>query len=145
MTIIPVQTVVGKGAGNIFLLQNNSVLSDICDCLHLLELSKKITPCKGLVTGWLHYIGLKDASCHEIWGIIIGEGKACITTVFCLACPDYLKELFRKGNITNSDLEMTGLLMLWLVMEEVYPKLRASYVAFLSEKAPTIAWVKRRV
>ena len=47
----------------------------------------------------------------------MGEGKACIPTVFFLAWPDYIKELFHKGDITNSDLEMAGLLMLWLVME----------------------------
>ena len=53
----------------------------------------------------------------------MGEGKACITTVFCLAWPNDVKELFRKGDIKKSDLEMAGLIMLWLVMEEVYPKL----------------------
>ena len=29
----------------------------------------------------------------------MGEGKACITTVFHLACTDDVKELFRKGDI----------------------------------------------
>ena len=73
----------------------------------------------------------------------MGEGKSCIPTVFRLAWPDDIKELFHKGNITNSDLEMAGLLMLWLVMEEVFPKLRAVYVALFSENSHTIGWVKR--
>ena len=73
----------------------------------------------------------------------MGEGKACIPTVFCLAWPEDIKELFHKGDITKSDLEMAGLLMLWIVMEEVCPKLRAAYVALLSDNSPTIGWVKR--
>ena len=38
---------------------------------------------------------------------------------------------------------MAGLLILWLVMEEVCPKLRAAYVALFSDNSPTIGWVKR--
>ena len=72
----------------------------------------------------------------------MGKGKACIPKVFRLAWPDDIKELFHKGNITKSDLEMTGLLMLWLVMEEVCPKLQAAYVALFSDNSPTIGWVK---
>ena len=37
---------------------------------------------------------------------------------------------------------MAGLVMLWLVMEEVCPKLRADYVVLFSEKYPTSGWVK---
>ena len=37
---------------------------------------------------------------------------------------------------------MSGLLMLWIVMEEVCPKLWASYVVLFSDNSPTIEWVK---
>ena len=37
---------------------------------------------------------------------------------------------------------MAGLLMLWLVMEEVCPELRAAYLALFSENPPTIGWLK---
>ena len=134
----------GKEPKNIFLQCNKPLLSDIRDCRHLLEMStKNPTQCKELVTGWPHYIGVKDASSHGFEGIIMGEGKVCIPTVFCLAWIDDINNLFRKGNITNSDLEMAGLLMLWLVMEEVFPKLRAVYVALFSDNSHTIGWVKR--
>ena len=53
-----------------------------------------------------------------------------------------MQEFFCKFNITNSDLEMAGLLMLWLVMEEVFPKLLAVYVALFGDNSPTIGWVK---
>ena len=92
--------------------------------------------------GWPHYIGVKDSSSHGIGGIIMGEGKACIPTLFRIACPEDIKELFHKGDITNSDLEMAGLLMIWLVIEEVFPKLRAAHVALFSDNLPTIGWEK---
>ena len=72
----------------------------------------------------------------------MGEVKSFIPTVFRLALPNYMKELFLKVNITNSYLEMAGLLMLWLVIEEVCPKLRAAYVAFFRDSSHTIGWVK---
>ena len=105
--------------------------------------TKNQTLCKELVTGWSHYIEVKDESSHGIGGIIIGKEKSCIPTVFCLYWEDDIKELFHKGKIKNLDLEMAILLMLWLVMEEVYPKLRADYVALFSDNSPTIGWVKR--
>ena len=105
-TIILVQPGVGKGAEKIFFHQNKPLLSAIRDCHHLLKLPTKIpTPCKELVTGWPNYIGVKYASSHVIGDIITGKEKECTPMVFCLAWPDDVKELFRKGKITNLDLE----------------------------------------
>ena len=94
--------------------------------------TKNPTLCKELVTEWPYYIGVKDSSIHGIGGIIMGEGKACIPKVFRLSFTEDIKEFFHKGDITNSDLDMAGLLMLWIVMEEVCPKLRADHVALFS-------------
>ena len=62
--------------------------------------------------------------------------------MFRLAWPDDIKEFSHKGDITNYDLETEGLLILWLVMEEVCPKLRSAYVALFSDNSPIIGWVK---
>ena len=63
--------------------------------------------------------------------------------MFRLAWPDYVKELFCNGDSKNPDLEMAGLLMLWLVIEEFCPQLRSEYVALFSYKSPTFGWFKR--
>ena len=63
--------------------------------------------------------------------------------MFCLAWPEDIKELFHKGDIINSDLEMAGLLMLWLVVEEVCPNLLVDHVVMFSDNSPTSGWVKR--
>ena len=66
----------GKEPNNVFLQCNKPLLLAIRDCCHLLEMStKNPTPCKELVTGCPHYIGVKDASSHGIGGIIMGEEK----------------------------------------------------------------------
>ena len=41
-----------------------------------------------------------------------------------------------------SYLEMAGLLMLWIVIEEVFPQLQAEYVALFRYKSSTVVWVK---
>eukprot|EP00956_Cyclotella_meneghiniana_P032917 scaffold92087_cov69-Cyclotella_meneghiniana.AAC.6 len=58
--------------------------------------------CKELIIGSSDCLGIKDASIHGVWGFVVGEGKAHGGTI----------------TINNWDLEMTGLLMLWLEMEE---------------------------
>ena len=76
----------GKDPKNVFLQFNKPLLSAIRNFHHLLEMStKNPTPCKELVTGWPHYRGFKDAYIHGIGGIIVGELKACIPTVFLFA------------------------------------------------------------
>ncbi len=45
-------------------------------------------------------------------------------------------------HITNSDLEMAGVLLLWLVMEGVVGDLMEKKVALFSDNDPTVSWVK---
>jgi hypothetical protein len=46
------------------------------------------------------------------------------------------------GGITNSDLEMAGILLLWLVMEAVCQPLQEKQVALFSDNLQTVSWVK---
>ncbi len=50
-----------------------------------------------------------------------------------------------KGKISNSDLEMAGLLMLWLVIEGVCNNLCEKRITLFSDNLPTIGWVMRLV
>ena len=72
-----------------------------------------------------------------------GEDKEFIPTVFFLSWPHDVKEFFHTGNITNSDLEMAGLLMLCIVVEEVCPKLQAAYGVFSRKQSKTVGWIKQ--
>jgi len=46
------------------------------------------------------------------------------------------------GRITNSDLEMAGLLMHWLVLESI-ADLQHTHVATGCDNTPTVAWTTR--
>ena len=70
-------------------------------------------------------MGVKDASGQGVGGIIVGENNECTPTVFRVEWPDDIKqdlvsEKNPNGQITNSDLEMAGLLLLWLVIWRKY-------------------------
>jgi hypothetical protein len=105
------------------------------------------TLCKELVHGWPQYVGVKDASKHGVGGVVIGEELACTPTIFRIEWPDDMKaDLISlenpKGWITNSDLEMAGLLLLWLVMEEVCVLQPGAHVVPFSDNSPTVHWVR---
>ena len=106
------------------------------------------TKCGSLVSAWPDYIGVKDASSYGVGGIIVGENREVTPTVFRLQWPeDITRSLVstqnKNGTINNSDLELAGLLLLWIVMEEVCPSLDGAHVALFSDNSPTVHWVER--
>ena len=132
-----------------FLHRNEALLTAVRDCRTLIqETMDAPTHCAQLVQGHPHYIGVKDASGHGVGGVILGESAACVPTVFRLQWPPDITANIKSdknpnGQLTNSDLEMAGLLLLWLVMEVVCPDLERKHVALFSDNSPTVSWVKR--
>jgi hypothetical protein len=47
-----------------------------------------------------------------------------------------------KGKLTNSDLELAGLVLLWLMMEHVGGRLTKKRDALFSNNSPTVGWVQ---
>ncbi len=74
---------------------------------------------------------------------MVGENAACTPTVFRWEWPQEIKNRYHQKLITNSDLEMAGLLFLWLVMEAVCGDLREKNVALFSDNSPMVGWVRR--
>lgn len=145
----PLNRICAKEPKFVFLHRNKALLEAIRDCRTLLrESTLNPTRCRELVSGWPDYIGVKDASVHGVGGVIVGENKACVPTVFRLEWPqdikdDLVSESNPGGRITNSDLELAGLVLLWLVMEAVCVALVEAHVALFSDNSPTIGWVRR--
>ena len=101
-----------------------------------------------LVAGWPDFVGVKDASSHGVGGVVVGENETCTPTVFRFECPAGVKTALHsdpvlKGHLTNSNLEMAGLLLLWLVMEYVCDIVSGTHVALFSDNQPTVHWVER--
>lgn len=133
----------------VFFHTNPSLLAAVTECRVLLRASTKLpTRCKELVMAWPDFIGVKDASSYGVGGIIVGELMPCVPTVFRLQWPaDITKDINtpenRSGSITNSDLEMAGLLLLFCVMEQVCGPLRERHLGLFSDNSPTVSWVRR--
>ena len=131
----------------VFLHRNKKLRSVVEDCRTFLQDSfKQRTPFWELVVAWPSFVGVKDTSLHGVGGVVFGEDRACVSTVFQLPWPDDIKADVKlrnpKGHLTNYDLECAGLVLLWLVMEEVLPLEQAavSHVALFSDNQP---WVER--
>jgi hypothetical protein len=128
----------------VYLHRNPMLSAAIMGCRTLLrESSDSPTRCCELVGGWPDYIGVCDASSHGVGDVIFGENKACVPTVFRWEWSQEVKDAYRAKTVSNSDLEMAGLLLLWLVMESVCGDLREKRVALFSDNSPTVGWVRQ--
>jgi hypothetical protein len=73
----------------------------------------------------------------------------CVPTVFRMEWPPDIQEEVAKtnarknGKLTNLDLEMGGLILLWLVMEEVCQPEPGKHIALFSDNSPTVSWTRR--
>jgi hypothetical protein len=136
----------------VYLHHNPMLCVAIMGCRTLLrESSDSPTRCRELVGGWPDYIGVCDALLHGVGGIIFDENEACVLMVFRWEWSQEVKDAYHAKKISNSDLEMAGLLFLWLVMESVCGNLREKRVtlfsdnsSMLSEGVATRNWVSRR-
>jgi hypothetical protein len=134
----PCNNILAKEPPFVFLKRNKKLLQAIKDCRTIIhEATRDPTACRELVMGAPDFVGVKDASVHGVGGIIIGQETECVPTVFRLEWPYDIKEEVRKtnsgngGKLTNSDLEMAGLLLLFLVMEVVCSFEHGTHVALL--------------
>ena len=133
----------------VFIQRNKPLLTAVKNFRTLLqEAHKSPTKCRQLVVGHPDYVGIMDAAKEGTGGVVIGEGSACVPTVFRLEWPQEVQaqvvtEDNPDGTITNSDLEMAGLLLCWLVLEHVAPDLYHKHIALFCDNSPTVAWVMR--
>ena len=133
----------------IYLHRNKALLQALKDMRTLLQTCVTLpTKCTQLVTDWPEFVGVKDASKWGVGGVIIGEKDACTPTLFRYEWPQDIRDRLVSednpaGDITNSDLEMAGLLLLFVIMEEVCGDLQDKHVALYSDNSPTVSWVRR--
>ena len=98
--------------------RNEPLLQTLVDIHTLLrKLAEAHTKCRELVQAWPHFVGVKDALGHGVGDIIVGELEACVPTVFRVQWPQDIKNDIKtrdnpRGQITNSDLELAGALLL---------------------------------
>lgn len=104
------------------------------------------TKCRELVaTGDPGYVGMVDSSKHGVGGVVFGHRKCCHPQVFRFKWPKEIQDAFDAKRISISDLEMAGLLILWLVMEGCLgpDNLKHEHVCLLSDNDPSVHWLER--
>jgi len=133
----------------VYFHRNESLHAAISNCRTILrESTSHPTRCPELVAGWPDFIGVVDASSYGVGSVNIGKLSECLPMVFRLQWPpdstaNVISEANPKGTITNSDLELAGLVLLWLMMEHVWGPLAEKRIALFSDNSPTVSWVQR--
>ena len=118
------------------------------DWIHLLRMAhRQRTPCADLIPAKPDFLGYCDASKLGAGGVWFGENRNLPPIVWRIRFPHTIQaQLVSQknptGTITNSDLEMAGLLMHWLVLENV-ANLQHAHVASGCDNTPTVAWTSR--
>eukprot|EP00956_Cyclotella_meneghiniana_P024898 scaffold50779_cov23-Cyclotella_meneghiniana.AAC.1 len=148
--LTPCNRVIAKRPSRVFLHRNERLTTALRDMRTIIrEATAEPTKCRELVMGPPDFVGVQDASIYGMGAVIIGEEKACIPTVFRVEWPKWVQQEVLKtndgknGNLTNSDLEMAGLVLLWLGMEEVCPLESGTHIALFSDNSPTVSWTNR--
>jgi hypothetical protein len=143
----PCNAVLQKKPDIVYLQQNEALKQALLLCRALLhESMTQPTRCKELVQAWPDYIGICDASSFGFRGVIEGENSECPSIVVRLQWPEDITKNVKSdsnpnGTITNSDLEMAGLLLVLLVIEEIVCDLREQIITLFSNNTPTVSWV----
>jgi hypothetical protein len=133
----------------VYLHWNGPLPEAITDIRTILqEMVIKPTLCRDLVAGWPDYIGIVDASSHGVGSVILGELSGIPPTVFRLQWPREVTEAMvlvqhPGGTLSISDLEMAGILLLWLCLEGVASCIAHAHIAFFSDNLLTVSWVDR--
>ena len=145
----PCNWVIQRRPKVVYLHRDGALLEAIRD-IHTILRNSTLQPthCKDLVAAWPDYIGIVDASSHGVGGVIIGELSGVPPTVFRLQWPPDISNALvsfenPQGTITNSDLEMAGVLLLWLCLEGVAPDLAHKHVALFSDNSPSVSWTTK--
>ena len=139
-----------QGLKTVFIRKNNKPEKSISGFQILLrEAHREPTKCKQLVTVGSHFVGVMGAAKEGMRGVVVGKMDTCASTVFCLEWPQGVQDMVctkdnPDGPITNSDLDMAGLLLCWLVMEEAAMCLCHKHVGLYCDNSVMVSCVSQR-
>ena len=115
----------------------------------LKQLSSRPTHVRELVTSTPTFVGYVDACAFGAGGVWFSGSAKINPTVWRIQFPKYIianliSDKNPTGKLTNSDLEMAGLLCQWLVLECITPQsLQYNTIGIFSDNTPTVAWANK--
>jgi hypothetical protein len=118
--------------------KHSKVRAALLDLRYLIfTLASRPTHVSELVEYEPEMAGTCDASATGAGGIWVGYGVQ--PKVWCVEWPDDVVQLYRDGALTNSDLEMAGMLMQYLVAEQIRP-MEHCHTSIWSDNSPVTSW-----
>jgi len=110
-------------------------------------MGKRPSFCRELIPDTPEYVGYCDASKLGAGGVWMSGSSFLTPTVWRLEFPQDIQDRVvafsnPTGDITNSDLEMAGLLGEYLVLEHLAP-LKLSHAAAWCDNTPTVSWANK--
>lgn len=130
--------------------RNGEVRKALLDAVVLIaDLARRPTHVRELVrAGEFAYVGFCDASAFGAGGVWFSGSRSLPPTVWRVEFPpDITREVVSdanpNGRLTNSDLEMAGVLLHYLALEQVAGSLRHVQVAIGSDNTPAVAWTTK--
>ena len=147
--LLPCNRILKREPRYVYLHRNEQLLRSIKGCRTLLRESfREPTRCRELTSRWPDFVGIVDASSHGVGGVVFGENSRCVPTVFRWQWPKEVTLDVKSadnpgGRISNSDLEMAGMVMAWLVVEGVGGDLTEKTIALMGDNTPSIGWINK--
>jgi hypothetical protein len=118
--------------------KHSEVRAALLDLRHLvLTLAARPTHVSELVEYEPEMAGTCDASATGAGGIWVGYDMQ--PKVWRVEWPADVVQLYREGTLTNSDLEMAGVLMQYLVAEQIRP-MEHCHTSIWSDNSPATSW-----
>jgi hypothetical protein len=110
----------------------------------LWESTTRPTRCQELVTGWPDFVGVVGTPSYGVGHVIISKLSPCPSTAIHQQLPPNVTESVisdtnQGGKLTNLDLEVARLVLLWLMIEHMCTMLREKKVALFSNNSPTVS------
>jgi hypothetical protein len=117
------------------------------DWIFLLQrISSRPTSVLELTAGLPWFIAYVDASKFGVGGVWVNGTKQIQPTVWRMEWPQEIKDSLttyenKKGTISISDLEMSGIVLSWLVLECISPiHLKHAHIGMFCDNTPAVAW-----
>ena len=119
------------------------------DLLTIMKLvAQRPTKCSLLIPGWPDYIGFCDACKTGAGGVWLSGKSGIEPTVWRIQWPKDISDRLVSpsnptGDLTINDLEFAGLLLQYLVLEELQPDLAGKHAIAWCDNTSTVSWAKR--
>ena len=98
--------------------------------------------CKQLIPGTPHYFGYTDACKYGAGGIWLSGTASLHPIVWRCKWPPEVVQQYEQGIITINDLEMAGLLLHYLLLEQLVP-MKDTHTAAWCDNTSAVSWVQR--